>query len=155
MCIEHGEQVVHSRPHVVAIDIWAFVLPWHQDLYSGMEEIYVKCLLPGGDSALCVRVCCTLIASQVILKGSREFEVTVIGRLVHNHTCHSQVQLAVWGCVLPITLDPLKTPCWQAIYSRHWHEASCYLLAADIWCRFLLHHNTRLNVTVEQTPKCQ
>lgn len=68
-----------------------------------MEEICVKCLWPGGDSLLCVRVFCKLIASQVILKGSREFGVAVIGRLVQNHTYHSQVQLAVWGCVLLIT----------------------------------------------------
>jgi len=84
-----------------------------------MEEICVKCLWPGGDSVLYVRVFCKLIASQVILKGSREFVVTVIGRVVQNHTCQSQVQLAVWGCVLLITLDPLITPGWQAIYNRH------------------------------------
>jgi len=64
---------------------------------------------------LCVRVYCKLIASQVILKGFGEFEVTVIGQVVQNHTCHSQVQLAVWGCVFLITLDTLITPGWQAI----------------------------------------
>jgi hypothetical protein len=78
-----------------------------------------------------LRVFCKLIASQVFLKGSRVFEVAVIGRLVRNHTCHSQVQLAVWGCVLLIALDPLITPGWQAVYIRHCHEASCYLLVAD------------------------
>lgn len=150
----NGEQIVHVRPHVVAIDIWAFVLPWHQVLYPGMEEICVKCLWPGGDSVLCGRVYCKLIAGQVILKGSREFEVTVIGRVVQNHTCHSQVQLAVWGCVLLITLDTLITPGWQAIYNRHWREASCYLPAANTWCRFHLHHDARLHAMVEQTPKC-
>jgi hypothetical protein len=62
---------------------------------------------------LCVRVCCKLVASQVILQGSREFEVSgceirITGSLVHKCIGQSQFQLAVWGPVVPITLDLLK-----------------------------------------------
>jgi hypothetical protein len=72
VCIAHGSQMLTHG--VTNADISAFVTPWHQALYLGVEEIGVKCLLLGCDSMLNVGVCCILLTGQVLLRGSKETE---------------------------------------------------------------------------------
>ena len=43
---------------------------------AGVEEMGVHCLWRGGDRLLHVIVCCKLLARQMILKGSKETEIS-------------------------------------------------------------------------------
>jgi hypothetical protein len=54
-----------------------------------VEEIYVKCLQEEGDSLLHISICYKFFVSQVLLKGSKEKEISglkirAVGRVVHN-----------------------------------------------------------------------
>ena len=42
---------------------------WYEGLYPGIEETCVKCMQPGG-------VCCKLLISHFLLKGSKDTEMT-------------------------------------------------------------------------------
>ena len=60
----------------VTIAISAFVPPWHQSMYRGVEEMCIKCQEAGSDSFLQVGVCCESLANQVLLKWSKEIQIT-------------------------------------------------------------------------------
>ena len=59
------------KTYVVANDVYAFGTYCHQGLYSIVEEVGVKCLLPGGDSILLVYICCKLHAGCCFLRGPK------------------------------------------------------------------------------------
>ena len=53
------------------------------------SEKAVNCLQPESDSILHVSICCKLLASQTLLKGSKEMDISgckikALGRTVHN-----------------------------------------------------------------------
>jgi len=61
----------------------------NQCLYPTAEEIYVKCLQEEGDSLLYTCICYKFLASQVLLKGSKEMEISgqktrAVGRVVYD-----------------------------------------------------------------------
>jgi hypothetical protein len=65
-------------------------------LYSGIVQIIVKCLQPGGDCLLHIGVCCKLLASQVLVNGFRELAVSA------PHTANQSVLwLGEYGSPFP------------------------------------------------------
>jgi hypothetical protein len=92
----------------------------NHDLYPTAEEIYVKCMQPEGDSLLHFSICYKFLASQVLLKGSKETEIgglkirasgllgewSVTFQMQHHN--QSQVWLTVCGPAISISLNPFR-----------------------------------------------
>jgi hypothetical protein len=67
-----GSRWYTSDLHLVIRDIQAFVLVWCQGLKPGGDETDVKHLFSAGARLLHFIVCCKLLVSQVVCKGSEE-----------------------------------------------------------------------------------
>jgi hypothetical protein len=123
------------------------------------KETGVNFLQPGHNSLLQVHICCKSLASQMLLQGSRETEITgcevrTACKAVHNLTAIvlSLVTswLAVCGPALCIYLDVLGSIWLAAICNRCKHEASCHLLPTDTWHVFLLCQDTSPAATMKK-----
>ena len=139
-------------------------VPQNQRLYPTAEEIYVKCLHQEGDSLLHISICYKFLASQVLLKGSKEMEIgglkiRAVGRMVHlvprfsNITSHKSgwQYVAQW---FPSLWTPSVTRGWQTIHKRCQHEGNGHLLATDTWW-LLVCQDVNLGTSVGQTLYCQ
>jgi hypothetical protein len=67
-----GSRWYTSDLHLVISDIQAFVSVWCQGLYPGGDETDVEHLFSAGARLLHFIVCCKLLISQVVCKGSKE-----------------------------------------------------------------------------------
>lgn len=71
----HEQQMAHISP-ALSRD-WAFVPPWPQSLYPGLEEWCAKRPQRGDDSLFYIGVCCKSLAIHVVLKGPKEIKKTL------------------------------------------------------------------------------
>lgn len=61
-----------QRMVYINTDIRAYVPPWHEGLYTGVQEIGAKCMWPGGVRLLHVGVRWKPFAGQMLVKGPRK-----------------------------------------------------------------------------------
>jgi hypothetical protein len=97
------------QTYTVISDISAFILLWHQGLYPVTYITGVKCAQPRGESLIHADPCCTSLANQVLLKGSKGMEITgckiqTAGMVVNKQhpsygTLTVMVHLAMWHAI--------------------------------------------------------
>jgi hypothetical protein len=113
-----------------------FASPWHQRWNTNVEEMHVKYFYPWSGTLLHVVIFCKSVASQVLLKGSKE--VALNGPRIANRTC----DWLGWKVIDHPACSPglgtsdrhpfgLLRRTWLAIDFRERHEASCHFLSTE------------------------
>jgi hypothetical protein len=88
-----GSRWYTSDLPTVTIDSLLFARLWHPDLYSGKRNCQLSVASKPADSSVCYK----LLASQVLLKGSKEMEITRLHTANHTNGYGLQAE----GCGPP------------------------------------------------------
>jgi hypothetical protein len=147
-----GSRWYTSDLHVATIDIWTFIAPWHEGFYHGVEEIAVIYISVARRWQIVsyqrlLQIACQAGASLRIRIARyhwtpycpptwRRYDWEVMGHPVYSPNPVPSHFLA---------FEPLKKDlAVKRFANRRRREASCYLLDADTWHRFLLRRDTSL-----------